>query len=240
MRTSLRHWRLGAAALALPSAQAQTVKIAFIDPLSGRFATVGQNQLKSWQFIAEHFKQERRHGGPKFEIVSFDNKGSPAGEPERAEGRDRPGHPLRDPGQRLGRGRRHLRRGHQAQRAQPRQGGAVPQLCRGRPRADQREVQLLALPARRRHLDEDGGADQLHEGPARRQEGLPDRPELFPRPAGRASTSRRYIARKRPDVQIVGDDLHPLGADQGLRALRRQDQGLGRRHACSPATGAPT
>jgi branched-chain amino acid transport system substrate-binding protein len=33
--------------------QGQTVKIAFIDPLSGPFANVGQNQLKSWQFAAE-------------------------------------------------------------------------------------------------------------------------------------------------------------------------------------------
>jgi branched-chain amino acid transport system substrate-binding protein len=31
----------------------ETVKIAFIDPLSGPFANVGQNQLKSWQFVAE-------------------------------------------------------------------------------------------------------------------------------------------------------------------------------------------
>ena len=31
----------------------ETVKIAFMDPLSGPFANVGQNQLKSWQFTAE-------------------------------------------------------------------------------------------------------------------------------------------------------------------------------------------
>ena len=31
----------------------ETVKIAFMDPLSGPFANVGQNQLKSWQFAAE-------------------------------------------------------------------------------------------------------------------------------------------------------------------------------------------
>ena len=53
----------------------QTVKIAFIDPLSGPFANVGQNQLKSWQFIAEDFG--KKAGGVKFEIVPFDNKGSP-------------------------------------------------------------------------------------------------------------------------------------------------------------------
>jgi branched-chain amino acid transport system substrate-binding protein len=54
----------------------QTVKIGFIDPLSGPFANVGQNQLKSWQFIAEQFNK-KNVAGVKFEFVAFDNKGSP-------------------------------------------------------------------------------------------------------------------------------------------------------------------
>ena len=58
-------------------AQAQTVKIAFIDPLSGLMAPVGQNQLHSWQYIAEMANQKNWAGGPKFEIVGFDNKLSP-------------------------------------------------------------------------------------------------------------------------------------------------------------------
>jgi len=54
----------------------QTVKIAFVDPLSGAFANVGQNQLKSWQFMAEQFNK-KNVAGVKFEFVAFDNKGSP-------------------------------------------------------------------------------------------------------------------------------------------------------------------
>ena len=54
----------------------QTVKIAFIDPLSGPFANIGQNQLKSWQFSAENFNAKNA-AGVKFEFVGFDNKGSP-------------------------------------------------------------------------------------------------------------------------------------------------------------------
>ena len=70
-----------AASLALVSgvvfAQAgQTVKIGFIDPLSGPFANVGQNQLKSFQFIAEEVSKKNA-AGVKFEMVGFDNKGSP-------------------------------------------------------------------------------------------------------------------------------------------------------------------
>ena len=55
----------------------ETVKIAFIDPLSGPFANVGQNQLKSWQFVAEAKSGAKNPAGVKFEVVGFDNKGSP-------------------------------------------------------------------------------------------------------------------------------------------------------------------
>ena len=55
----------------------ETVKIAFMDPLSGPFANVGQNQLKSWQFAAERFSGAKNPAGVKFEVVGFDNKGSP-------------------------------------------------------------------------------------------------------------------------------------------------------------------
>ncbi len=54
----------------------ETVRIAFMDPLSGPFANVGQNQLKSWQFVAERLSG-KNPAGVKFEVVGFDNKGSP-------------------------------------------------------------------------------------------------------------------------------------------------------------------
>jgi branched-chain amino acid transport system substrate-binding protein len=55
----------------------ETVRIAFMDPLSGPFANVGQNQLKSWQFAAEKLSGAKNPAGVKFEVVGFDNKGSP-------------------------------------------------------------------------------------------------------------------------------------------------------------------
>jgi branched-chain amino acid transport system substrate-binding protein len=55
----------------------ETVRIAFMDPLSGPFANVGQNQLKSWQFAAERLSDAKNPAGVKFEVVGFDNKGSP-------------------------------------------------------------------------------------------------------------------------------------------------------------------
>ena len=121
----------------------------------------------------------------KFEIVSFDNKLSPQETVNALQAAIDQGIRYVAQGTGTGRGDRDHRLPEQVQRAQPRQGSAVPELRRGRPRSDQQQVQLLALPPRRRHVDEDGGADHLHEGPARRQEGLPDQPELRPRPPGR-------------------------------------------------------
>jgi branched-chain amino acid transport system substrate-binding protein len=69
----------GAMVLASGSALAQkgeTVKIAWIDALTGLTAATGQNQLKGFQFLAERFSQANP-AGVKFQIVSFDNKLSP-------------------------------------------------------------------------------------------------------------------------------------------------------------------
>ena len=70
---------VASAALVSGAAFAQagaTVKVAFIDPLSGAFAAVGQNGLKSWQFSAEE-ASKKNAASVKFEMVPFDNKGSP-------------------------------------------------------------------------------------------------------------------------------------------------------------------
>ncbi len=82
MKFTRRLFALPVAAAAMLSAglvfaqSGQTVKIAFIDPLSGPFANIGQNQLKSYQFSAEEFNKKNA-AGVKFEFVAFDNKGSP-------------------------------------------------------------------------------------------------------------------------------------------------------------------
>ncbi len=71
---------LVAASLSASVAMAQkgeTVKVAWIDPLSGLMANVGQNQLKSFQYVAEKLNAGNP-AGVKFEIVSIDNKLSPA------------------------------------------------------------------------------------------------------------------------------------------------------------------
>jgi len=65
--------------LSTPAALAQqgeTVKVAWIDPLSGLMATIGDNQLKASQLVAEAFNKKSA-SGVKFEVIAFDNKLSP-------------------------------------------------------------------------------------------------------------------------------------------------------------------
>ncbi len=58
---------------------ADNIKIAFIDPLSGGFAATGQDGLAQYRFAAEELVNKTGGvlGGTKFEIVPFDNKISP-------------------------------------------------------------------------------------------------------------------------------------------------------------------
>ncbi len=58
------------------AAFAENIKIAFIDPLSGPFATTGTNGLAEWNFAADQLVNQKGGvlGGTNFEIVSFDNK----------------------------------------------------------------------------------------------------------------------------------------------------------------------
>jgi len=55
----------------------QTVRIAFIDPLSGPVADIGRNGLRSWQFMAEQKSGDGNPAGVRFLVAGFDNKGSP-------------------------------------------------------------------------------------------------------------------------------------------------------------------
>jgi len=61
--------------LGATSALAEDIKIAFIDPLSGPFASTGTNGLHQFEFAADHMINEKGGvlGGKNFEIVAFDN-----------------------------------------------------------------------------------------------------------------------------------------------------------------------
>ena len=73
-----------AAAVALSCAgvalaqKGETVKMVRIDPLTGLLGPVGVSQMKGYQFFAEKFSGAGNPAGVKFEITAIDNKLSPA------------------------------------------------------------------------------------------------------------------------------------------------------------------
>lgn len=67
---------MAAASSASFAQKGETVKVVWIDPLSGLMAAVGTNQLKTYQFLAEEFNK-KNPAGVKFEIIGIDNKLSP-------------------------------------------------------------------------------------------------------------------------------------------------------------------
>jgi branched-chain amino acid transport system substrate-binding protein len=56
----------------------QTIKVAYTDPLSGPFAQVGDANLKQMQYIIDHINAKGGALGKKFELVPFDNKSQPS------------------------------------------------------------------------------------------------------------------------------------------------------------------
>ncbi len=195
---------------ATTSASAQTVKIAFIDPLSGSFAPVGQNQLRAWQTAAEVANAANWAGGPKFEFVGFDNKGSPQ-------------ESLTVLKQIIDQGFRYIAQGNGS-------GAAIAlsdAVSKHNERNPGKEIVFLNYAAvdpsltNERcsfwHFRLDINADMKMEAlTAFMQKDtkiknvyLINQDYAFGRSVSKAA--KEYLAIKRPDIKIVGDDFHPLG-----------------------------
>jgi branched-chain amino acid transport system substrate-binding protein len=54
-----------------------TIKLGYIDPLSGGGASIGEGGLKTYQYLADEVNAEGGVNGKKLEIVGFDNKTNP-------------------------------------------------------------------------------------------------------------------------------------------------------------------
>jgi len=63
-------------AAGLPLAR-QTVRLAFIDPLSGAMSDVGRIGLRSWRFMAKALSGTAGVPGTRFIVAGFDNRGAP-------------------------------------------------------------------------------------------------------------------------------------------------------------------
>jgi len=187
----------------------ETVKIAFIDPLSGPFANIGQNQLKSYQFSAEQFNK-KNIAGVKFEFVPFDNKGSPQ-------------ESLNNLKAAIDQGVRYVVQGNGSGAA----AAISDAVSKHNERNPGKEVVYLNYAAVDPALTNERCSFwhfRLDADTSMKMEALTsfmkDQPEvkkvyLINQNYAHGQQVSRYfrdtIPRKRPDVQVVGDDLHALG-----------------------------
>ena len=188
----------------------ETVRIAFMDPLSGPFANVGQNQLKSWQYAAEHFSGAKNPAGVKFEVVGFDNKGSPQ-------------ESLNTLKAAIDQGFRYVTQGNGSGAAM----AILDAVSKHNERNPGKELIYLNYAAVDPALTNekcDYWHFRLDADTTMKMEGLTtfmkDQPKvskvyLLNQNYSHGQQVARYfkegIARKRPDVKIVGEDLHPIG-----------------------------
>jgi branched-chain amino acid transport system substrate-binding protein len=186
-----------------------TVKVAFIDPLSGAFAAVGQNGLKSWQFSAEE-SSKKNPAGVKFEMVPFDNKGSPQ-------------ESLTVLKAAIDQGIRFVVQG-QGSGAAAAISDAVTKHNERNPGQEVVFINYAAVDPDLTNSKCSFWHFRMDADTSMKMEALTsymkDQPELknvylINQNYAHGQQVSRYfkdtIARKRPDVKIVGDDLHPLG-----------------------------
>ena len=194
-----------------PAAAPQIVKIAFIDPLSGPFAGVGANQLKHFQFVADLVNAQQLAGpGVKLEFVSFDNKASPQ-------------ESLTVLKQVIDQGIRYVTQGNGS--------GAALALSDAIEKHNERnpnqaivflnyaavDPDLTNSKCSFWHFRFDANTDMKMEALTAY---IKDRPEVknvflinqnYSHGHQVSRVAKELLARKRPDIKVVGDDLHPLG-----------------------------
>ena len=195
-------------AAAANAQKGETVKIGWIDPLSGLMAPVGQNQLKSYQFMAELFNKSNP-AGVKFEIVPIDNKLSPQESTNAVKS-------LTDQGV------RYLLQGNGS--------GAALAIMDAVQKHNDRNPGKEAIYLNYAAVDPDLTNSKcsywhfrLDADTSMKMEALTtwmkDQPDIkkvylinqnYSHGQQVSRFAKEIMARKRPDVQFVGDDLHPL------------------------------
>jgi len=212
MKTTFRMIAIAALATCATGAFAQkgeTVKIAHIDPLSGLMAPVGSNQLKSFQFFAEKFSGANNPAGVKFEVVSFDNKLSPA-------------ESLNALKAAMDQGVRYIAQGNGSSVA----GALLDAINKHNERNPGKEVIFLNYAAvdpdftnskcSYWHFRFDADTSMKMEAMTTFMKDQKDIQKVYLLNQNYShghqvvKFAKENLARKRPDIQIVGEDLHPL------------------------------
>ncbi|MEN3291330.1 MAG: branched-chain amino acid transport system substrate-binding protein [Burkholderiales bacterium] len=194
---------------AMPAASAENAKVALIETLSGPFAPIGQNQLKSYQMISEMAKQQNWGGGHTLEFVGFDNKGSPQ-------------EALTQLKTAIDQGYRYIAQGNSSGIA----GALLDAVNKHNERNPGKEIVFINHSAVDPdftnskcsfwHFRFDASSDMKMEAMTTfmaddkniKKVYIIGQNYQFGHQVARAA--KEYLKRKRPDIEIVGDDLHPI------------------------------
>jgi branched-chain amino acid transport system substrate-binding protein len=187
----------------------ETVKIAWIDPLTGLMGPVGQNQVNSFRFFAEKFSGAGNPAGVNFEVVPFDNKLSPA-------------ESLNALKAAIDQGIRYVTQGNGSGAA----AALIDAINKHNERNPGKEVVYLNHSAvdpdltnskcSYWHFRMDADTSMKMEALTTFMKDQKDVHKVFLMNQNYshgqqvAKFAKETLARKRPDVQIVGEDLHPL------------------------------
>jgi branched-chain amino acid transport system substrate-binding protein len=192
-------------------AAADTVRIGFIEGLSGPFAPVGQNGLQSMQYVAEIASSQGWAGKDvKIEIVPFDGKASPQ-------------ESLTQLKSVIDQGMRYIAHGNSSAVALA-LSDAVSKHNERNPGKEMVYFNYAAVdPALTNdkcsfwHFRLDANADQKMEALTTYMKDSKDIKKVYlinqnySFGQAVASAAKEMLGRKRPDVQIVGEDFHPIG-----------------------------
>ena len=190
---------------------AETVRIGFIEGLSGPFAPVGQNGLKSMQYVAEIASSAGWAGKDvKIEIVPFDGKASPQ-------------ESLTQLKSLIDQGVRYVAQGNSSAVALA-LSDAVTKHNERNPGKELVFFNYAAVdPALTNdkcsfwHFRLDANADQKMEALSTYMKDSKDIKKVYlinqnySFGLAVANAAKEMLGRKRPDVQIAGEDLHPIG-----------------------------
>jgi len=203
-----------AVALALPmlgsvSIAQETVKIGYIDPLSGGGASVGEGGLKTFQFLAEELNAKGGVLGKKVEIVPLDNKTNPQESLIQAQ-------------KAIDAGVRYVTQGNGSSVA----GALSDFITKYNERNPGKEVLYFNYAAVDPvltnekcsfwHFRWDANSDIKMEALTNYMKGVPDIKKVYlinqDYSFGQSvrTQAKAMLTAKRPDIQIVGDELHPL------------------------------
>ncbi|MGJ5198488.1 branched-chain amino acid ABC transporter substrate-binding protein [Bradyrhizobium sp. HKCCYLRH1030] len=192
------------------AAQAEdTVKIGYIDPLSGGGASIGEGGLKTFQYLADELNAKGGILGHKVEIVPFDNKTNPQESLIQAQ-------------KAIDAGVRYITQGNGSS-----VGLALEDFVnKHNTRNPGKEVLYFNYAAvdpsmtnekcSYWHFRWDASSDLKMEALTNYMKDIPSIKKVYlinqDYSFGQSvrSDARKMLAAKRPDVQIVGDELHPL------------------------------